>query len=79
MRARGRLAGTAAYTTWSRALRHWFARLDVTDRYVHRHPSRHSVEGARRAAAAHAAQAPVSAAESEHGFEELLEEWGRSA
>jgi len=66
-------------TRWARTLRRWSARLDVTDVYVRRHPSRHSVEGARRAAEQRAARASVTPITPEYGFEELLEEWGRSA
>jgi hypothetical protein len=78
LRAAVRRAGTKA-TRWARTLRRWAARLDVTDRHVHRHPSRHSLEGARWAAAEQAARASVTPITPEHGFEELLEEWGRSA
>jgi hypothetical protein len=68
-----------ACTAWARTLRRWCAQLDITDLHVRRHPSRHSVEGARRAAAVHAAQASVTPIGPEHRFEDLLEEWGRSA
>jgi hypothetical protein len=78
LHAAARRAGTWA-TRWARMLRRWTARLDVTDLHVRRHPSRHSVDGAQWAAEEHAARAPVTPITPEHGFEELLEEWGRSA
>jgi hypothetical protein len=56
-----------------------FARFDVVDLHVHRHPSRHSVERAHREAERRAARAPVTPLELEERFEDLLEEWGRSA
>jgi len=46
---------------------------------VHRHPSRYGVDVERRAAQVHAARAGVTPVAPESGFEELLEEWGRSA
>jgi hypothetical protein len=79
MRAAGWRAGTTRWATWSRALRRLFARFDVVDLQVHRHPSRHSVERAHREAERRAAGAPVTPLELEERFEDLLEEWGRSA
>jgi hypothetical protein len=73
-----RRAGARA-TRWARTLRRWTARLDVTDRHVQRHPSRRSVEGVRWAAEEQAARASVTPITPEYGFEQLLEEWGRSA
>jgi len=78
MRAAGRRAGTRAIR-WARTLRRWASRLDVTDLQVRRHPSRHSVEGARWAVEEQAARASVTPIGCDQGFEELLEEWGRSA
>jgi hypothetical protein len=78
VRAAVRRAGIRA-TRWARTLRRWTARLDVTDVHVRRHPSGHSVAGARWAAEEQAARASVTSIAPEHGFEELLEEWGRSA
>jgi hypothetical protein len=81
MRAAGRRAGRTRWATWARAraLRGLFARLDVVDLHVHRHPSRHSVERAHREAERRAARASVTPLELEERFEDLLEEWGRSA
>ncbi len=76
---RAAMSVSRACTTLARTLRRWFARLDVTDLQVHRHPSRHSLEGARRAAEVQAAQATVTPIALEYRFEDLLEEWGRSA
>jgi hypothetical protein len=79
MRAAGRRVGTTRWAACSRALRRLFARLDVVDLHVHRHPSRHSVDRARREAERRAARASVTPLEPEQRFEDLLEEWGRSA
>jgi hypothetical protein len=56
-----------------------FARLDVVDLHVHRHPSHLSLERAHREAERRAAGASVTPLEPEQRFEDLLEEWGRSA
>jgi endonuclease III len=79
MRAAGRRAGTTRWARWPRALRRLFAPFDVVDLHVHRHPSRHSVVRAHREAERRAARAPVTPLDLEQTFEDLLEEWGRSA
>jgi hypothetical protein len=79
MRASGRRAGTTPWARGWRALRRSLARLDDVDLHVHRHPSRHSVDRARREAEQRAAHASVTPLEQEQRFEDLLEEWGRSA
>ena len=79
MRPALRRTGTTRWVRWVRALRRSFAHLDVTDLHVGRHPSRHSVEGARREAEQRAARGAVSPLGDEQPFEDLLEEWGRSA
>ena len=72
-------AGTTRWVRWVRALRRSFAHLDVTDLHVRRHPSHDSVQGARREADRRAAQEALTPAGPEQPFEDLLEEWGRSA
>jgi hypothetical protein len=79
MRAAGRRAGTTRRAKWWRALCATVARLDVTDRHVRRHPSRHSIDRESRDAERRATRASVTPLEPEQRFEDLLEEWGRSA
>jgi hypothetical protein len=79
MRPAPRRTGTTRWVRWARALRRSFAHLDVTDLQVGRHPSRHSVESGRREAERRAARDAVTPLGSEQPFEDLLEEWGRSA
>jgi hypothetical protein len=79
LRAAGRRAGTTQRTKWWRAVRRTFARLDVPDRHIRRHPSRHSIDRQSPAVERWGTEASVTPLEPEHCFEDLLEEWGRSA
>ena len=74
MRPAVRRMGTTRWVRWARAFRRSFAHHDVTDLHVRRHPSRHSVEGEQREA-----RDAVTTLGPEQPFEDLLEEWGRSA
>jgi hypothetical protein len=79
LRAAGRRAGTTRRTKWWRALRRTFASFDVPDRHVRRHPSRHSIDRESPVGERRGTDVSVTPLDPEQRFEDLLEEWGRSA